>query len=91
MSEQVRKARPKIGFYTDHSDRIRAAYVATRSVLPGATFGEFLEEAVLERVSALEQEYNDGIPWDLAGESAIKSLSQTGVGRWGQPREQSES
>ncbi|MCK8674579.1 ParB family protein [Rhodococcus sp. NPDC003382] len=82
MTNTSRTPRPKLGFHTDQAERIRAAYLGTRAVLPPSTFGEFLEAAVLEKIERLEAEHNNGRPWDTPAAGEIKSTAQTGVGRW---------
>ncbi len=63
------------------ADRIRAAYVGTRAVLPPATLSEFITELLLEGAHHLEQAHNSGRPWRPPTRGELKSLSQTGVGR----------
>ena len=82
MTEASRTPRPKLGFHTDQAERIRAAYLGTRAILPPSTLSEFLEAAVLETIERLETEHNTGRPWDVPSAGEIKSTSQTGVGRW---------
>ncbi|AHK35569.1 hypothetical protein Pd630_LPD10119 (plasmid) [Rhodococcus opacus PD630] len=71
----------KMGFYSTEDERIRAAYLNTRGREPGETFGEFMENAVLERVARLEKKYNDGREWEGVDAGTIKSITQLGVGR----------
>ena len=82
MTEASRTPRPKLGFHTDQAERIRAAYLGTRTVLPPSTFSEFLETAVLETIERLEAEHNNGHSWDAPATGEVKSTAQTGVGRW---------
>ncbi|MFZ2175519.1 MAG: hypothetical protein WAW17_16090 [Rhodococcus sp. (in: high G+C Gram-positive bacteria)] len=73
--------RVKMGFYTGQSGRIRAAYLHTRGNERQETFGEFMENAVLEKIARLEKQYNDGQPWHDVDAGTIKSITQIGVGR----------
>jgi len=43
-------------------DRARTAFLATQ-LTESRTFSEFVERALLDRVVALEAQYNDGRPW----------------------------
>ncbi|MCD2118373.1 MULTISPECIES: hypothetical protein [Rhodococcus] len=63
------------------ADRIRAAYVGTRAILPPATLSEFITDLLVEATERLEAEHNDRRPWRTPSRSELKSLSQTGVGR----------
>ncbi|WP_301849420.1 ParB family protein [Rhodococcus pyridinivorans] len=82
MTKASRTPRPKLGFHTGQAERIRAAYLGTRAVLPPSTFSEFLEAAVLETIERLEAEHNNGHSWDAPAAGEVKSTAQTGVGRW---------
>ena len=43
-------------------DRARTAFLATQ-LTESRTFSEFVERALLDRVMALEAQYNEGRPW----------------------------
>ncbi|MBA8965072.1 hypothetical protein JOJ86_007438 [Rhodococcus percolatus] len=73
--------RVKMGFYTGESGRIRAAYLHTRGQERAETFGEFMENAVLEKIERLEGQYNGGEQWPSVDAGTIKSITQLGVGR----------
>lgn len=74
------------------ADRIRAAYVGTRAILPPATLSEFITDLLAEGTERLEAEHNEGRPWRTPSRNELKSLSQTGVGRNapGRPGEQDQ-
>lgn len=55
----------KTNFYQPDDDgkRMRAAFINTQGQTHHTSLSEFINAAIMEKVSALEAQYNEGQPW----------------------------
>lgn len=59
----------KVSFYQDAADtaRIRGAILHTQVTEGSRSLSQFIDQAVMEKVAALEAKYNDGKPFPAIG------------------------
>lgn len=64
-----KKYPPKVSFYQDPDDtsRVRGAILHTQVAEGSRSLSQFIAEAVMEKVEALEAKYNDGKPFPAIG------------------------
>nr|WP_181716208.1 hypothetical protein [Cryobacterium sp.]QJS06010.1 hypothetical protein [Cryobacterium sp.] len=64
-----KKYPPKVSFYQDPEDtgRVRGAILHTQVAEGSRSLSQFIAEAVMEKVEALEAKYNNGEPFPAIG------------------------
>ncbi len=64
-----RKYPPKVSFYQhpDDTARVRAAFLHTQVSEGARSLSQFIDQAVMEKVEALEAKYNNGEPFPAIG------------------------
>ncbi|VXB05159.1 ParB family protein [Plantibacter sp. T3] len=64
-----KKYRPKVSFYQDpaDTDRVRGAILHTQVQEGSRSLSKFIDDAVMEKVAALEAKYNGGQPFPAIG------------------------
>jgi hypothetical protein len=66
---EAKKYRPKVSFYQDpaDTDRVRGAILHTQVQEGSRSLSKFIDDAVMEKVAALEEKYNGGQPFPAIG------------------------
>ncbi|MGG7453031.1 ParB family protein [Plantibacter auratus] len=66
---EAKKYRPKVSFYQDpaDTDRVRGAILHTQVQEGSRSLSKFIDDAVMEKVAALEAKYNGGQPFPAIG------------------------